>query len=49
MPTDLGVDDENPWWHSGQRHYTDFYCLWDSVRNANSWFHLFDPIVRRRC
>ena len=43
LPTDLGVDEENPHWQSGVRHLTDFYCLWDSVRNANSFFHLFDP------
>lgn len=43
MPTDLGTDDENPFWHSGLRHFTDFYCLWDSVRNANSFHHLFFP------
>src|SRR6266702_4002371 len=23
MPSDLGVDDENPWWVSGVRHFTD--------------------------
>jgi len=43
MPTDLGVDDENPHWHSGVRHFWDFYALWDSVRNANSFFCLIDP------
>ena len=43
MPSDLGVDDENPWWVSGVRHFTDFYALWDSVRNANSLITLFDP------
>src|SRR5260370_20866525 len=43
MPSDLGVDDENPWWVSGVRHFTDFYALWDSVRNANSLIALFDP------
>lgn len=43
LPTDLGVDDENPLWRSGIRHYWDFYCLWDSVRNANSLITLFDP------
>ena len=43
MPTDLGVDDENAFWSSGVRSYQDFYCLWDSVRNANSFFGLFDP------
>jgi predicted alpha-1,2-mannosidase len=43
MPTDLGVDDENPKFASGRRHFTDFYCLWDSIRNANSFYHLFEP------
>ncbi|MRN53670.1 GH92 family glycosyl hydrolase [Paenibacillus monticola] len=43
MPSDLGVDDENFAWESGVRHYTDFYALWDSVRNANSLITLLDP------
>jgi predicted alpha-1,2-mannosidase len=43
MPSDLGVDDENPLWNSGVRSFTDFYCLWDSVRNANSLLFLMDP------
>jgi len=43
MPSDLGIDDENPCWKSGIRHFTDYYCLWDSVRNANSFFGLFNP------
>ena len=43
MPTDLGIDDEFPLWHSGVRHFTDYYCLWDSARNANSLIGLFDP------
>lgn len=43
MPTDLGIDSENPFWKSGNRHFTDFYCLWDSVRNTNSLYHLFAP------
>ncbi|MFC1479526.1 GH92 family glycosyl hydrolase [Planctomycetota bacterium] len=43
MPTDLGIDEENPYWKSGVRQFTDFYCLWDSVRNANSLYHLFAP------
>lgn len=43
MPSDLGVDDEFPLWQSGVRHFSDFYCLWDSVRNANSLIALFDP------
>lgn len=47
MPTDLGVDEENPFWKSGVRQFTDFYCLWDSVRNANSFFHMFYPSLSR--
>jgi predicted alpha-1,2-mannosidase len=43
MPADLGVDDEFPEWHSGVRHFSDYCCLWDSVRNANSLIGLFDP------
>ncbi len=43
MPADLGIDDENPLWISGVRQFTDFMCLWDSVRNANSLITLFDP------
>ena len=43
MPTDLGTDDEFGLWHSGVRQFTDFYCLWDSVRNANSLIGLFAP------
>ncbi len=41
-PTDLGFD-ENPYWKSKVRCYTDFYALWDSVRNANSLIGLFNP------
>ncbi len=47
MPTDLGVDQENPYWRSGVRQFTDYYCLWDSIRNANSFFHVFDPGLSR--
>lgn len=43
MPSDLGVDDEFSQWSSGVRHFTDFYALWDSVRNANSLLALIDP------
>ncbi len=42
MPTDLGID-EGPFWNSGRRQFTDYYCLWDSIRNANSFFHMFMP------
>ena len=47
MPSDLGIDRENPHWQSGVRQFTEFYCLWDSIRNANSFFHLFDPALSR--
>lgn len=43
MPSDLGIDDEFPSWHSGVRQFTDIYCLWDSVRNANALLSLFVP------
>lgn len=43
MPSDLGVDDEFGQWNSGKRHFTDYYCLWDSVRNANSLLTLIAP------
>jgi predicted alpha-1,2-mannosidase len=43
MPSDLGIDDEFSSWYSGVRQFTDIYCLWDSVRNANSLLSLFDP------
>ncbi len=43
QPSDLGVDDDFHLWKSGVRHFTDFICVWDSVRNANSLITLFDP------
>lgn len=43
MPSDLGVDHEFHLWKSGVRHFTDYYCLWDSCRNANSLITLLDP------
>lgn len=47
MPTDLGVDAQNPFWKSGVRQFTDIYCLWDSVRNANSLLFLLEPQMSR--
>ncbi len=47
MPSDLGVDHENHLWKSGVRHFTDFYCLWDSVRNANSLLTLIRPDLEK--
>jgi len=47
MPGDLGVDDEFPLWHSGQRQFNDFFCLWDSCRNANGFLGLaYAPLER---
>ena len=42
MPDDLGLD-ENPWFDNRVRQFNNLYCLWDSVRNANSLFTLIDP------
>ena len=47
MPTDLGIGDEMNHWHSDIRHFSEFYCLWDSVRNANSLLMLFAPELQR--
>ena len=48
MPTDLGVDDEFARWETGGvRHFSEFYALWDSVRNANSFIGLFAPELER--
>jgi len=47
QPTDLGVDDENPAWQSGVHQFWDYYCLWDSIRNANSLYALFAPELHR--
>ncbi|MDX1994193.1 MAG: GH92 family glycosyl hydrolase [bacterium] len=46
MPSDLGIDDEFAFWHSGVRHFTDLYALWDSVRNANSLLTLLNPQIQ---
>jgi predicted alpha-1,2-mannosidase len=42
MPADLGVD-EDAFLPTGRRAFTDVYCLWDSIRNSNSFQHLFHP------
>ena len=47
MPTDLGIADEMNHWQSDIRHFSEFYCLWDSVRNANSLLMLFAPELQR--
>jgi predicted alpha-1,2-mannosidase len=46
MPDDLGLD-ENPWFNNTRRQFNNLYCLWDSVRNANSLFALLDPSLAR--
>lgn len=47
MPTDLGVDEENPAWRSGVRQFWDHYCLWDSFRGAHGWLGLVAPELER--
>ncbi len=42
MPGDHGTD-EVPWFAARRRHFNDLYCIWDSVRCANSLFSLLDP------
>ncbi len=42
MPDDLGLD-ECPWLENRGRQFDNLYCLWDSVRNANSFFALWRP------
>jgi len=41
MPTDRGADGKTT--AQGGRSFTDIVCLWDSIRNANSLFHLIAP------
>ncbi|MCC5838625.1 MAG: GH92 family glycosyl hydrolase [Opitutales bacterium] len=43
MPDDLGAADEDAWLPSKERQFNNLYCLWDSARNANSWFALTLP------
>ncbi len=47
MPTDLGIDDEHPYLHTGRRAFTDHYCIWDSVRGADSLRCLLHPDLHR--
>lgn len=42
MPDDLGTG-ECPWFPSQRRQFNNFYCLWDSVRNANGFLSLWMP------
>ena len=41
MPTDMSADGQTT--AIGTPALTDFICLWDSIRNANSLFHLIAP------
>jgi len=41
MPTDMSADGQTT--AQGGPSFTDFICLWDSIRNANSLFHLIAP------
>ncbi len=43
MPSALNLNSDLERWSTGVRPYDDFFCLWDSCRNANSFFHLFRP------
>ena len=47
MPGNVGIDDEFPRWKSGIRHFNDFFCLWDSCRNANGFLDLAYPELER--
>ncbi|MCC5848991.1 MAG: glycoside hydrolase family 92 protein [Verrucomicrobia bacterium] len=42
MPDDLGLE-ECPWFPNRRRQFNNLYCLWDSVRNANSFLALWEP------
>ena len=42
MPDDLGHG-ECPWFPNRRRQFNNLYCLWDSVRNANSFLALWEP------
>lgn len=46
MPTDLGTD-ENPGWSSEQRHFWDFYTLWDTYRTVMPLYTLIMPERQR--
>ena len=41
MPHD--VSGENVWWQSGEPHYEDFYCLWDTFRTLHPLLTLIQP------
>ena len=46
MPTDLGQD-ENPQWQDGERHFWDFYTLWDTYRTVMPLYTLVFPERQR--
>ncbi len=46
MPTDLG-EDENPRWQDGERHFWDFYTLWDTYRTVMPLYTLVYPERQR--
>jgi predicted alpha-1,2-mannosidase len=49
MPGELQPD-EVPWMAPKYRHFNDIYCLWDSVRCANSLYALVDaPFASDLC
>jgi predicted alpha-1,2-mannosidase len=41
MPHD--VSGENVWWQSGEPHYEDYYCLWDTFRTLHPLLTLIQP------
>ncbi len=43
MPADLGVGGDPYLGTGNHRQFSDVYCLWDSIRNSNSFQHLFNP------
>jgi len=45
MPHDL--TGENVWWESGEPHYEDFYCIWDTFRTLHPLLTLIQPERQR--
>lgn len=41
MPRDLTGD--NPLWESGEPHFWEFYCFWDTFRTLNPLLTIIDP------
>lgn len=46
MPADLGKD-ENPQWQSDERHFWDFYTIWDTYRTVMPLYTLILPERQR--